>query len=359
MAQTQLRGNTQIMAGTLTAALLVANFNLPTTQLQDGALFLKRDGTVPLSAALNFGGFAATNVGNGVNPSDAVNMSQLSAVANGYGTKGGADTVSLTNVAALTGLQTINGVTLTDGDIAFLPNQTTGTQNGPWVARATAWTRPVWYTGTTPSEGAYIVIERGTYAGYSFILSTQGTITVDTTVTSWVTVPTAATPTSGNGITIAGNQIAVRNGNGLTFDGATALALNLNGSSLNLSAAGVKITDAASPGQVMIGNGTNAATFATLSGDVSTVSGTGVVALLPAIRRSNSFVWNEAPGGVMNGTNTTFTLASTPVTGSLQLYYNLGRLYPGTGNDYTISAGTITMLFPVFAGDRLVADYQV
>lgn len=349
----------QIRTGTITIGLIAAGFLLPTTMLTDGASFLKRDGTVTLTSSLNFGGFNATNVANGVNPSDAVNFGQLSAVANGYGTKGGADTVSLVNVTTLSGLQTINGVTLTDGDVAFLPNQTTASQNGPWTARATAWTRPVWYINTTPSEGAYIVIERGTYAGYSFILSTQGIITVDTTSTAWVTVPTATTPTAGSGITIAGNQIAVKNGFGLSFDGATALTLTLNGTSLNLGATGLKVSDAASPGQVMLGSATNAATFTTFSGDVASVTGTGSVALIATVRRTSSFVYNETPGGVLNGTNTTFTLAGSPVTGSVGVYYNGQRIYPGAGNDYTISAGTITTLFTPVAADRITVDYQV
>lgn len=359
MSGTQLNAATQIRAGTITLALLAAGFSLPTANLVEGALFLKKDGTVAMTAALNLGSQNITNVANGVNPGDAVNFGQLTAIANGYGTKGGADTASLINIAALSGLQTINGVTLIDGDEPFLNNQTTATQNGPWVAHSGSWTRPAWYTGTIASAGALIVVERGTYAGYSFILSTPGVITVDTTATAWVTVPTATVNTAGNGISITGNAIAVKNGNGIAFDGSQNITILPNGSSLNLSASGLKVADATSPGQVMLGGPANAAAFTTFSGDVLSVSGAGVVALSTTVRKSSSFILNELPTGTINGSNTSFTTAATPVAGTAEVYQNGVRLYPGAGNDYTIAAGTITMLTAPVTGDRLTVDYQV
>ncbi len=73
----------------------------------------------------------------------------------------------------------------------------------------------------------------------------------------------------------------------------------------------------------------------------------------------NNFVFNEVPSGTINGTNPTFTLANTPVAGTLSLYANGVRQLVGTGNDYTISGNTITFLsgaIPV-TGDQILADY--
>lgn len=71
-------------------------------------------------------------------------------------------------------------------------------------------------------------------------------------------------------------------------------------------------------------------------------------------------VYNE----IVSGSGTTFTLAHTPVAGSVRLYAGgnsnpqTGRLLPGSGNDFTISGATITMLNGSFALGSLVADYS-
>lgn len=75
--------------------------------------------------------------------------------------------VSQTNVASLSGPQTVEGVALTAGDRVLLTAQTTATNNGPWVVQAAAWTRPVdaptgsalagalYFAENAPSSGNY------------------------------------------------------------------------------------------------------------------------------------------------------------------------------------------------------------
>jgi len=58
-------------------------------------------------------------------------------------------------------------------------------------------------------------------------------------------------------------------------------------------------------------------------------------------------VTNETPSGALDGTNVTFTLAHTPLAGTVMLYYNGVHMRPGGGNDYTISGSTITMEYPI------------
>lgn len=71
-------------------------------------------------------------------------------------------------------------------------------------------------------------------------------------------------------------------------------------------------------------------------------------------------VYNE----VVSGSGTTFTLAHTPVTGTVRLYAGgasnpqQGRLLPGAGNDYTISGAVITMLNGSFAAGSILGDYN-
>jgi len=67
--------------------------------------------------------------------------------------------------------------------------------------------------------------------------------------------------------------------------------------------------------------------------------------------------WGETPSGAINGVNTTFTLANSPVGGTLRLHQNGLRLREGASNDYTLSGNTITMNVAPTTGDWLLADY--
>lgn len=72
---------------------------------------------------------------------------------------------------------------------------------------------------------------------------------------------------------------------------------------------------------------------------------------------TTGFVDNETPSGAMDSVNATFTLANTPIVGSVHLYLRGLRLKPGAG--YTISGTTITMLIIPDSGDELIADYRI
>ena len=72
---------------------------------------------------------------------------------------------------------------------------------------------------------------------------------------------------------------------------------------------------------------------------------------------ASNFVAKETPAGTVDGTNTTFVLANTPIAGTEHLYYNGLLLESGAGNDYTITGGTITMLFAPQSGDKIRCSY--
>jgi len=78
---------------------------------------------------------------------------------------------------------------------------------------------------------------------------------------------------------------------------------------------------------------------------------------LPSIGVGN-FITRETPSGAVNGSNTTFTLANTPVGGTEQVYLNGILQEPGSGNDYTISGATITYLTAPITGDRIRVTYM-
>lgn len=73
---------------------------------------------------------------------------------------------------------------------------------------------------------------------------------------------------------------------------------------------------------------------------------------------ASNFVTDETPSGTVNGSNASFTIANTPVSGTVRVYLEGLRLVVGSGNDYTFSGTTITMTTAPLTGERLRADYQ-
>ena len=64
----------------------------------------------------------------------------------------------------------------------------------------------------------------------------------------------------------------------------------------------------------------------------------------------------ETPTGTPNDVLLTFTLANTPLAGTLVLFRNENAM-EGGGVDYTLSGTTITFVLPPATGDRLRVIY--
>jgi hypothetical protein len=125
---------------------------------------------------------------------------------------------------------------------------------------------------------------------------------------------------------------------------------------------GSKLGVQTAKGDLIAHNGTDAIAVAVGSnGQVLQADSTaaGGVSWVPAVLAGN-VVESEVPAGTIDGTNATFNLANTPVTGSLKLYKNGMRQQAGTGNDYTLATAAITFLAGNVpqVGDVLLADYR-
>ena len=349
MAVTTIHGGTQIRIATITADRFVASLNLPTAQLQDGAKFIQRDGSVPFTANQPMGGFKFTNMANGSAATDGATYGQLAAVAAGIATRR-ARVVSVANVGSLTGLPTADSVTLVAGEIILLTAQTTASQNGPWVVAAGAWTRPSdWGTGTAQKSTIFFVEEGTLYHDSRWNLITDA-ITVDTTnvTLSQDTGGGTYTADTTKGIALTGGAFSAKVGNGNYFDGSGNIATLADPTANNIAviAGGVKIKDGTSA-QILLANSGGVFGAATVTGDV-TISNTGVTTINTTagsgfLKQSN-FVANETLGGTVDGSNAVFTLANTPQGGSAMIYRDGVLLTPGAGNDYTISGTNVTFL---------------
>lgn len=129
------------------------------------------------------------------------------------------ETIALTNVASLSGAQTVNGVALVDGDRVLLTAQSTGTENAQWIVRAGAWERPTGVTTLPP--GALFHVKAGTESG-----DTWWFLTNDTTVTLDTDTPTFQELDTGGALVDVASPGQVNTLGGadtvLTSDGATA-----------------------------------------------------------------------------------------------------------------------------------------
>jgi hypothetical protein len=103
-------------------------------------------------------------------------------VAEGTAVKAPCRVATTANIT-LSGLQTIDGVTVVENDRVLVKNQTTGSKNGIYAASSGNWLR------TKDFDGAYdvvtgtrvLVTSGSTNAQYEYYVSTTGDITIDST----------------------------------------------------------------------------------------------------------------------------------------------------------------------------------
>jgi len=110
---------------------------------------------------------------------------------------------------------TIDGVTLVAGDRVLVKNQTTALENGIYVATTSgAASRSSDANGTADTgelkPGTFTFVEEGSVnSDKGFVVSTNGTITIDSTAIAWTQFSGAGSFTSGDGLSKDGNTINV------------------------------------------------------------------------------------------------------------------------------------------------------
>jgi hypothetical protein len=99
---------------------------------------------------------------------------------------------------ALTGLPTVDGVTLTAGQRILLTGQTTASSNGVWTVASGAWSRPSDFPSGGTVDGTFVVVTSGTSHAFT-VWGLQGVVKVDTDVETWVQPgrPLSAPPPTG------------------------------------------------------------------------------------------------------------------------------------------------------------------
>ncbi len=169
------------------------------------------DLTAP-TADYGFGGFKITGLADPVNAQDAATKSYVDSTAQGLDTKASCVVASTANIATLSGLLTIDGVTVVAGDRVLVKNQTTQANNGIYVASATAWARSSDMDVWAEFPSAYTFIEQGaTQADTGWVCTVNQGGTLGSTAVTWAQFSGAGTYTAGTGLTLTGSVFSITN----------------------------------------------------------------------------------------------------------------------------------------------------
>lgn len=162
------------------------------------------------TAAVSLNNQRITNLATPTVDTDAATKGYVDAAVNGTDWKQSVRVATTANIT-LSGLQTIDGVTLAANDSVLVKDQTTGSQNGIYLAQSGAWTRRTDAdVSAEVTAGLSVMVTEGTlYADTQWRLTTNDTITIGTTALTFAQIGAGSSYVQGTGISITGNTIAV------------------------------------------------------------------------------------------------------------------------------------------------------
>lgn len=175
-----------------------------------GANAILNDIGAPTSS-FSFGTQLLTNLADPVSNQDAATKYYVDSVAQGLDIKASVVTASTANIATLSGLLTISGVTLTAGQRVLVKDQTASEDNGIYLASATAWSRSPDANTWDELVSAFVFVEEGTYADTGWVCTINSGGTLGTTPITWTQFSGAGTYTNGTGLTLTGNVFSITN----------------------------------------------------------------------------------------------------------------------------------------------------
>jgi hypothetical protein len=293
-------------------------------------------------------------------PTDIVNKQYVDYFAAGLSWKQPALTATSADIT-LSGLQTINGVTVVAGDVVLVKNQTNAAENGIYVASAGAWTYSV--GGDTWSEyvGAIIFVTNGSLNGTAWFCTAQPGGTLGVTAMNWSNFSVASSYTAGTGLTLTGTVFSITNTGvpASTYGSATAtpvFAVNAQGQITSVT--NTTITPAIGS---VTGLGTNVATWlatptsSNLAAAVSDETGSGALVFATSPTLITPALGAPASGDFSSGTFTWPTFNQNTTGTAAGLSTTLAIASGGTGQ--TTASAAFNALSPITtAGDLILGN---
>ena len=203
MANTTIKQR-QIADSAINNAKVQAGAAIATSKLADGANFIKKDGTVSMTGALNMGSQLIKNVLTPSNGTDASNKAYVDTAISGVtglftskGTVRVATTVNGVLATAYANASVVDGITLATGDRILIKNQTAALENGIYTVEAAgAPTRAIDMDVWSEVPGAWVTVQEGTAGADTTWLSTA-----DSGGTLETTAITFSNPITAGGLT--------------------------------------------------------------------------------------------------------------------------------------------------------------
>lgn len=165
------------------------------------------------TAAVGLGSQRITGLADPVASTDAATKGYVDAAVNGTDWKQSVRAATTGDIT-LSGLQTVDGISLSAGDRVLVKNQTAGAENGLYVVASGAWARSSDANSVaTLTAGLSVMVEEGTsQADSQWRLITDGAIVIGTTSLAFAQIGAGTTYSAGAGISIVGNTVAVDTG---------------------------------------------------------------------------------------------------------------------------------------------------
>jgi hypothetical protein len=203
-----------------------------------------------MTGDIDMGGNKVTDLDAPTDANDAATKAYVDAVAEGLKPKAAvrvATTAAGTLASDFENGDTVDGVTLATGDRLLIKDQAAQAENGIYVVQASgAPVRASDFDSLSPIDeinGAMVAVQEGTANAGKLFVQTGEVTAIGTDPIVFIFFNSVSSLVGGDGITVSGSNISVdHDGEGLTFV-ANALALELDGSTLAKSSAGLKVAD--------------------------------------------------------------------------------------------------------------------
>ena len=228
-------------------SLAVDNLNVNGNEISstdtNGNISLNPNG----SGVINVNNSRISNITDPTQAQDAATKAYVDAVKQALDIKESvrvATTAAITISTALNVGDTIDGVTLADGDRVLVKDQSTGSENGIYVAGSSPARSADANISDEVTSGLFVFVEEGTVNGDNgFVLTTNNPITLDTTALTFVQFSGAGQIIAGDALSKSGNTLNVNDDN---------ITIEVNTDQLR-----IKGISATAVGDLLIGQATN------------------------------------------------------------------------------------------------------
>lgn len=162
------------------------------------------------SSSVSFNNQKITSLGTPTSDSDAATKAYVDAARSGLDVKQSVRASTTSNIT-LSGIQTIDGVSVVAGDRVLVKNQNTASQNGIYDVAVGSWSRSSDADSNTEvTAGMFVFVTEGsTNADSGWVLTTDDFITLDSTSLTFAQFSGAGQITAGAGLSKSGNTLDV------------------------------------------------------------------------------------------------------------------------------------------------------